>query len=344
MEKNVLVVCDLEVDYAKQLSDFLDRRKNVPFSVHTFTRPELLTEFADKNPIDVLLISQEAHYELRNVIGALDIGELFILSDDGADSSGQNCKAICKYQNADNILREVMTYYAAAEKPVSSKFFTSGKAELIGVYSPVKRSLKTSFSITLGQLLAKESRTLYINLEEYSGFNQLFKTVYMTDMSDLMYYISCKKPNFSWKLASIVQSMGELDYIPPAISPVDISSISGAQWKEFFGVLSDSGYEKVILDLGERVNGLFDILRMCTRIYTPVRDDAVSYAKMEQYEALLNIMGYEDVLEKTRKLSFSYFKGLERGLDRLAYSELGTYVRKLISEERGNTNGDIQAD
>ncbi|MDQ9824849.1 hypothetical protein RFZ44_16190, partial [Acinetobacter sp. 163] len=45
--------------------------------------------------------------------------------------------------------------------------------EILGVYSPVGRCLKTSFALALGQILARERAVLYLNLEEYSGFEEL---------------------------------------------------------------------------------------------------------------------------------------------------------------------------
>ena len=330
MEKNVLALCDLEVDYVLKLSEYIGKKKNLPFDVHAFTDPEAFVAFAKDSRVDILLISEEAHYELRNMIGTLEIKEIRVLSGEVSGESFSGCRMIYKYQSAEKLLKEVMCLYAESDKKIFPGSAYSEDTKLIGVYSPVKRSLKTSFAMTLGQILSEKERVLYINLEEYSGFNNLMKTSYVTDMSDLMYYISLKKPNFIWKLASIVQSVGGLDYIPPALSPVDIKSISHDMWREFFEQLMLCGYGKVILDLGESVDGLYDLLRKCSVIYTPVRDDAVSYAKLEQYEALLKNMGYEDVLEKTRKLSFVYFKGLQRGLDRLVYSELGAYVRSLL--------------
>ncbi len=339
MEKNLLVVCDMEPAYTSRLTDYLSRKKNVPFEVHAFTKVELLKDFASDKRIDVLLLSGEAAYELKKLDGDVSAEDVFILSEEAVgatDEAGElpGCRYIFKYQSTENILREIMCRYADSASEVSSRMKSIGKTGMVAVYSPVKRSLKTSFAMTLGQLLSQRSRTLYINLEEYSGFNSLLRTNYATDMSDLMYYIKQQKPNFIWKLASIVQNVGGLDYIPPAIAPPDIKAVSCDQWMGFFSKLDKCGYENVILDLGETVDGLFDILRMCKRVYTPVRDDAVSYAKMEQYEAMLGVMDYSDVLEKTRKLSFSHFEDMGRGLDRLVYSELGAYVAELLAGEK----------
>jgi len=333
MEKNKLVICDLKSTYAIKLMDYLMTKKNIPFEIYTYTETNKFLEFAQTEKIDILLISEEAAFDISQELDTLMIGEVFILTEDGETGQIQGHKSIYKYQNTENILREVMCYYAESGSLIQSRVHKCSDMEMIAVYSPIKRSLKTSFSIVLGQILAEKKRVLYINMETYSGFNSLMKTTYMTDMSDLMYYISQEKPNFIWKLASMVQNIGGLDYIPPALSPLDIRCITGQQWITFFSELNKCNYDIVVLDIGDSVSGIYEILRMCTKVFTPTKDDAVSYAKMEQYESVLKIMNYDDVLEKTRKLSFSFFNGVEKGLDRLVYSELGHYVRKILIQE-----------
>ncbi len=332
MNKSTLAVFDLEEDYAVSLMDFLNLKQTVPFEVHAFTDREKLIAFARTTKIDVLLISENAVFKEIEDLGA---EEIFVLSEETniVDKGGH--RTIYKYQATENILREVMCYYAEVSTVFKNRRVSVDQSmvEIIGIYSPVKRALKTSFALTLGQLLSKKKRVLYINLEEYAGFNSLFQATYMTDMSDLMYYISQNKQNFIWKLASMVQNIGGLDYIPPAFCSLDIKKIQRDQWLTFLEELKKCNYEVIILDLGEAVDGIFDILRMCNKIYTPTKDDGVSYAKLEQYEALLRIMEYDDVLDKTRKLSFSYFRGIEYGPDRLVFSELGKYVQKLIDAE-----------
>lgn len=330
MNENILAVCDLDASYAKKLMDYLNIKKSIPFKVHAFSDSSILLNFVHTTPIDILLISEEA---MNDEISNCNIDQIFLLSEGDDISEVKGYKSIYKYQASENILKEVFYYYAENPKAISSKTPVFNDIDIISVYSPVKRSLKTSFCITMGQILAENKRTLYINLEDYAGFNSLFRTTYMSDMSDLIYYISRGKPNFIWKLASMVQSMGNLDYIPPSISPMDIRKIRADQWIEFLQELKKCDYEVVILDIGEAVDGLFDILRMCKQIYTPIRDDGISYAKMEQYEALLRIMDYEDILEKTRKLSFSYFSGVEKGLDHLVYTDLGAYARTLLKTD-----------
>ena len=75
---------------------------------------------------------------------------------------------VYKRQSTDSIMREVMACYCA--KPVEPALTVIGNAgSIIGIYSPVNRCLKTSFALTMGQLMARDRKTLYVNLEDCSG-------------------------------------------------------------------------------------------------------------------------------------------------------------------------------
>ncbi len=329
-----LILCDRDEKYAWGLANYISRKKNNPFELFVFTGLENFRNYISKEEADVLLISDEALSTVgAGFIEGRGIRETLVLSEDGRESEVCGHSAIFKYQSGEKIMKKVLECYADADEEITVSSMRNTKTKLIAVYSPVRRTLKTSFAMTMGQILSEKKSVLYINLEDYAGFNSLLKTSYATDMSDLIYYISQHKPNFIWKVSSMVQSIGGLDYIPPALSPMDIKSVTEEQWLGFLDELEKCAYEVIILDLGDSVRGIYKILRRCCRIYTPTRDDGISYAKMEQYEALLKVMKYDDILENSRKLSFSYFKGLERGLDRLVYSELGQYVRALLKED-----------
>ena len=184
---------------------------------------------------------------------------------------------IREYQSTENIVREVMCYYAE-EPEIHTGVVNGTKSRLIGVYSPIKRSLKTSFALCLGQILSNTQRVLYIDIEDYHGFNVIFHQNYMADISDLLFYIQQSKKNFPCKLASVVQRLGALDYVPPAISPEDIKQVNGEAWMLFLNEVLSCNYDYVILDIGEGIKNMKEILRSCETIYTPIREDMISKA------------------------------------------------------------------
>ena len=91
-------------------------------------------------------------------------------------------------------------------------------------------------------------------------------------------------------------------------------------------------YEYVILDLSESMQGLFDILRLCDRIYTLTREDRIARAKLLQYEQVLALHEYEDVMDKTRQLNLSHIRRLPEELELLTRGELADLVKGLLKD------------
>ena len=107
------------------------------------------------------------------------------LSENGVAEEGE--AVVYKYQASDDLLREVMSWYRPQEIPVLMTA-AGRRSRITGVYSPIGRCGKTSFALTLGQVLAREEKVLYITLEEFSGLSALTGTVYTGGLSDLLYY------------------------------------------------------------------------------------------------------------------------------------------------------------
>ncbi len=85
--------------------------------------------------------------------------------------------SVYKYQATSDVVREVLACYGEEKSYLPAAFPVMKKTtEILGVYSPLSRCLKTSFALTLGQILAKKKAVLYLNLEPFAGFEELYKT------------------------------------------------------------------------------------------------------------------------------------------------------------------------
>lgn len=333
MKKSIFAVCDLESSYAVNLMDYLNERKTTPFEVQAFTNVESLTAFARENPIEILLISTRA---MCNEIRELPISRVIILSEGEKLQDLEEYPFVYKYQSSDQILSEVMEYYVE-DHPEPHILSGARKTKLCGVYSPVGRTRRTSFALTLGEILAETKQVLYLNFEEYSGFEELFDVKYRTDISDLIYFARQKEGGLVFKLNSVIQTFHELQYIPPALSPGDIRDVSGEEWIAFLQeILSFREYDVIVLDLSEQVDGLFQILKACDRIYMPVRDDMISRAKLAQYDKLIEMLEFHDIQEKTRRIRPPAQALLKENGDltqQLVWGEMGNFVRRMLWEE-----------
>ena len=174
------------MEYARNFMEYLNQKRNIPFEVHAFSSAEMFLEFAKNNETEILLISDKA---MKEEIRRYPIRQIIILSEGVHSPVLDQYPAVYKYQSSEKVIREVMACYGVENGvDTSPALLPKKEMRIIGIYSPVGRTQKTSFALTMGQILAKERAVLYLNMESYSGFERLLECSYDRGMSDILYY------------------------------------------------------------------------------------------------------------------------------------------------------------
>lgn len=329
MEQKIFVLCDPEEEYARHMSAFLRKEKELPWQVVVYTEVDELIRFGKGHPVQLLLIAESA---FREDIRGFPTELLVILNESGLLRHA-DLKNIDKYQPAENVLKELLAYYADQESVFLPRLQQAGQTRLIGMYSPVRRCLQTTFALVYARLLAEEQHVLYLNFEHYTGVEELMPRQ-DRDLCALLYYLQTNRANFLLRMRTFLRRDGNLDYMAPVFSGQNLLYVTVQEWKQLLNWILDSGnYDYVVMDLSDNMQGLYEILRLCSRVYTIVKEDAVARRKISQYEQLLALYEYGDVLEKTKRCELPLFRELPEMLDQYTQSDLAEYVRGLLREE-----------
>jgi len=170
----------------------------------------------------------------------------------------------------------------------------------IGIYSPVHRIGKTRFALRLGKQLSKTTSVLYLNLEDYCGNPESFPEKNEQTLEDLLYYMRQDNMNLGLKLSTMIGQIENLDYLAPIRHHQDLCSVQSSEWLELFNMLLEKSiYQVLILDLGDCIDGLYEVLKHCTKVYTPYLEEPTAKVKLAQYEEDLRSSGYGDILRHT---------------------------------------------
>lgn len=333
-QDNILALCDVEEEYAQLMSEFLKKQKNLPWVLHTYTDVKSLLE--EKNPICMLVVAESVYTE---ELKSLKPERMVLLNESGILREGQ-LHNIYKYQKADEVLRELLEIYVEIAGQSMPGLQTCSHTKFIGIYSPVRRCMQTSFALTMGEILAREHQVLYLNFEHYAGDTELVQLEPARDLADMLYFMTAQQDKFALHLQIVVRHRGKLDFIPPMRSGQNLLSITGEEWQSFMRKLGETGlYDYIIMDLSESMQGLFDILRQCSRVFTITKNDRIARSKLLQYEQLLTVYAYTDVLEKTCRCSLPGIEKLPETVEQYQRGELAEYVKRLLreNENMGNT-------
>ncbi|MDR0964648.1 MAG: hypothetical protein LBM60_08530 [Clostridium sp.] len=333
-QQNVLAICDQEIDYLQQMTDYLRSYQDLLFEVHPYSNVHSMAEEFEPSRIALLIVAENL---FGNDVKDLGVEQLILLNESGRIYQ-QDIKNIDKYQRADKVCQEILSFYLHTQKQelaprIRSTLGEEAIGRLIGMYSPIRRCLQTSFALTLGQILALTHKTIYLNFEHYAGIDELTPDVQTRDLSDLLYILSTGEDRFRLWIQSIVQKKGELDYIPPMKVGTNLLHVTTQDWMKLIHRIIQSGdYEYVILDLSENMQGLYDILRYCKIVFTLTKDDRIAKNKMIQYEHALQVLEYDDVLSKTHKCSLPLFRQLPMFVEQYTKGDLADYMKGLIQE------------
>ncbi len=326
----VMAVYDEDPLYAGRLAEYVNQKETFPFQAMAFSDLEKLKEYGRTHDIEILLAGEKVREKAKEVKAGLKMilcdGE-FVPKEESKEES-----TVYKYQSGDCILQEVMACYCTAP-PQPGLALMAKRALVMGVYSPVGRCGKTSFALTLAHMLGKSQAVLLISLEEYSGFSKLVCGGYDQDLSDVFYLY--QRGDFNWlRLKSMILSSGNVDYIPPVSYGEDLDQITPEEIKGFLQkIAAESGYGRIIVDMGHMGKGAVSLFEACDVIYMPVLDDLVSAAKLEDFEEYLKAADDRGIGEKIQKLRLPAVRMTaprEKYMEQLIWGEMGDFVRKLL--------------
>lgn len=316
--------------YADKFAEFINRRPQCPFAAVAFTCTEHLLTYARQQQIALLLVGCGISQEVLADIPAAQTVRL--VKDRYGQSS--DCLTVYQYQSADSVLREVMMCCPDMTKECPVDMGGAGSS-LIGVYSPVNRCGKTIFCLTLGRILAKRERVLYISLEENSGFSRLLGRKHKTCLSDFIYYFR-QRTQSGFDPGAFVYSLEELDYVPPVAYGEDLAQLDTPELEQILRFLGQQGgYDTVIVDFAQFGKGVEQVFSLCSRLYIPVLDDYISQAKLEEWQQFLEYSGRGNLWEQMELVNLPVPPGTqpEVMLEQLLWGDTGDYIRRLIKPE-----------
>ncbi len=326
----VLAICDKETAFVQIFSEYLKKKYKMAIEIEAFDHAEKLLFSVKQRPVGLCLIGE-------GMLEAFQLEELLEHSQQIFYLSGKRKKdCVFKFQSVRQVTRDLLLL--CEEKNISffeEQSFLPGRREvkLIAFYAPVHHILQSSVALMMGQILAKEKKVLYLNLEPYSGFEYLMQKKFQKDLMDLFFYLKEEKEKFRLKLESMTEQIGNLDYIPPVFCYPDMEEMDLSLWKKLLQrVINETDYEVILLDLTEQTRGVFSLLEVCDEIYTCLADEGLVLAKADQYERLLMHMQKKSILEHTVKSKMPVFQEIPLSAAMFTHGELVEYVKGLLAE------------
>lgn len=318
--KSILGICDQDVGYSNLLCENLSKRESFPFEISTFENVQSLTTTLLKRSITVVLISEEILAQVIENIGDDWMGKVKLIILDEGKGDVSNYWHIWKYQSSEKIRKELMEILSNSNEISISHRRENGNSFVLGVYSPFDGNLGGIGAIILGQIISKKEKVLVISLKEFSSINYYLNRNGKSedsrgdeekDITDLMYYLQSSTERFLCLYESMVMSIGDVDYIKPAYSLMDLKAINESDWIELLSELKKLGnYKYIVVEISNACENVFSLQRQCDVVLLLSYSNLLSENMIKNYEKYLEDNDYEDVMHKTSECLIPYEKDI----------------------------------
>lgn len=330
----VLAILDREEDFLYGITTYFQDKLGKSFDIYAFHTKELLADFVKKKnrKIDVYLGSsclepfEKAEMQIEQIVCFSQADDRLLL--------GEN--EIYKYQPAECIMKEFLRICRFCNGIYGTGLLEN--TQIIGVYSPLGRCGKTSMALVMGQLLAQTYKVIYVNLEEWPGFERIIGVYEGMDISDLIYYIKQETENLGMYINGMLQEMNGLKILPPVKMAPDIQELGEEVTRLLQEIARSDAYDVILVDFGRQIKSMLPVLQDLKRLYMPILKDEVSQAKLKQFFSFLRSSSYAEQENKIKQCKLRFTEQEEcENVEELYYGSFGIYVAELLKEE-GNWN------
>lgn len=295
--------------YMNSLADYLCRKGHNVLETRLFTKLDMLKKSVEEGKIDVLLAGEEVENEIRCFKDK--ITRIMLLSEGNQVSDKSEFFLLFKYQSVGNLVKEVLAQIAEDDKIYcTQKIITKKAVELIGVFAPFGGAGVTDYALSMAREMAKQYKTLYINMELFQGLDFLLQgkkkergNIYR-GMSEVVFYLKQRKEKLALKLETVVIPLEELDVILAVEDYRDLYSLGCEEMGQLLKVLlQQTDYEKVVFDIGYTGDSALYLLEHCSRLYMPEAISPVQKSKEQAFWRFLRRENYEHVVQSFKRFA-----------------------------------------
>lgn len=304
MAKINIVLADSDELYLNHLSNYLMEHVST-LEVFAFSTKDSLIKFiGDKsNKIDVIAFTEDL---MDEAVRTADIPAKVLLSD-GTFSELEDFESVNKYQKAESFVKAILLIYAERTGRVEAVSTGDKNTKIIGFYSPIGGSGKTTLALSCAQILAGQGkRVFYLNAEKINSTVDVLNKADSGSLSDLYLTVKTKGANISLRIMAnkYTDTDSGVSYINPAESSLEINEITPEEFRRLlteFEALGEFDYVLVDYD-SEFSKEKIKLLDKCDVIIAPITPETTPLTKIRLFIKELGM--YDEFTEIKQKFVY----------------------------------------
>lgn len=295
-DKRTMIICDSEVMYAKRLVERMLKEGCFDYRLQIFDSLLEVLDYSRKTKVSVLILGETVLNEkdvkegLETALREGRIEELYLLTEAMPEAAQKGCHAFYKYQAASVLIRQI--------KEVLGRKYEAGSVAdehtgimTIGFFSPMPCIEKTILACFASLLVGQERGGMYINLEKYSGFEEVLLSETDKSMTEAVFYLLREEGIDRETIEGMFEGKDGIWYLPPINRAVEFEGIKGDTFPKCINRLKELVRENgmpqrfIFLEFSGETEGYRELLRLCDRLYFIEREDCISKRAFESFYA-----------------------------------------------------------
>lgn len=256
-----LAILEKDESYLNRIVSVFGTKYADKFQIYSFTDMDVAVSTLESAKIEIMVASDAFEIDVNKLPKRCGFA-YFVDSMDVDMLNGQ--RAICKFQKADLIYKQILSIYSENASNVSGLKFGDDSSKII-FFQPVSGGVGASSmaAACAMRFAAKGKRTLYLNLENFGSADVFFRAEGQFDMSDIIFALKSKKTNLPMKLESCVkQAANGVYFYSQAKIALDMMELNSEDIMRLISELQVTGsYDYIIVDTD------FSIKRDALEIY-----------------------------------------------------------------------------
>lgn len=286
-----LAILDKDKGYLARIVSVFGTKYSDKFELYSFTESSVAMSALNSSKIDVLLANDGFDIDIARLPNRC--GFAYLVDTMGIDTV-KDQRAICKFQKADLIYKQILSIYSDKASSITGFNITGDESRIMAFCSASGGAGASTVAASCAvRYAAHGKKVLYLNLEKFGAADVFFSGQGQFDMSDIVFALKSKKTNLPLKLESCVkQDARGVYFYSQAKIALDMMELSTEDVLRLLSELKLMGqYDYIIVDMDFGIDKeLLKIYRQAQAIVLVGDGSAVSNSKTERaYNALMTL-------------------------------------------------------
>lgn len=302
-----LAILEKDTSYLSRIVSAFGTKYADKLEIYSFTDAEVAVATVDSARIDVLLASDAFDIDFAKIPNRCAFAYL-------VDSLGiemiNEVRAICKFQKADLIYKQILSVYSEKASSITGFAAHADKGNVLVFASPCG-GVGTSIMAAACAVRAatKGKKVLYLNLEKFGGADLFFEGEGQYGMSDVIFALKSKKTNLPLKLEGCVrQAANGVFYYAQTKHALDMQELTSEEILRLISELKLMGeYDYIIIDADFSIDKeMLNVYKQAQNIVMVSDGSGEANAKIERAFTALSMKEQNSDAPLTNRMQLVY--------------------------------------